>query len=231
MRASRRRRGLSALALAWLATASHADVDVTVPANANLYRAGGNANDLPGANARRVDLVAGDVGGTLRFVSVSGTTDCDGAGALCAPTGPDGSFQGSATPGPVGAISAIAYRGNDAQPLLGVFLGPDLSHPLLDGWDFRHAESFASLAPGLGEPFWVGDGRTGTGSGAWHAFTVPAGATRLFLGFHADTIANATGSLAVQIAVPEPRDGGAVAIACLSLVASERRRRSRRKPC
>lgn len=233
MRASGWRRGrrLSTLALTWLATASHADVNVTVAANAHLFRAGGNAPELAGANPRRVDLAPGDAGEIARFVAVAGATDCDGAGSLCAPTGPDGSFEGNASPGPIGAISAIAYRGGDSQPLLGVFLGADLAHPLLDGWDFRHAESFTALAPGLGEPFWIGDGKTGTGSGGWHAISVPIGATRLFLGFHSDTIANATGSLAVQIAVPEPHDGGAVAIASISFFASAQRRRPWRNRC
>src|SRR5262245_28357617 len=61
MRASGWRRGrrLATLAFVWLATASHADVNVTVPANASLYRAGGNAPELAGANPRRVDLAPG----------------------------------------------------------------------------------------------------------------------------------------------------------------------------
>ena len=42
--------------------------------------------------------------------------------------------------------------------------------------------SFAALSPLLRQIFFIGDGLTGTGSGAVQRFTVPAGATRLFLG-------------------------------------------------
>ena len=43
---------------------------------------------------------------------------------------------------------------------------------------------FASLAPGLRQSFFVGDGLTGTGAGDAQIFQVPPGATRLFLGVH-----------------------------------------------
>ncbi|HEY3242752.1 MAG TPA: hypothetical protein VGM03_05305 [Phycisphaerae bacterium] len=38
------------------------------------------------------------------------------------------------------------------------------------------------VMPGLRQPFFIGDGLTGTGSGAVQQFLVPDGATRLFLG-------------------------------------------------
>jgi hypothetical protein len=47
---------------------------------------------------------------------------------------------------------------------------------------------FATLTPALGQVFFIGDGLTGTGSGSVQTFTVPRGATRLFLG-----IADASG--------------------------------------
>jgi hypothetical protein len=42
--------------------------------------------------------------------------------------------------------------------------------------------SFPTLSPGLKQPFFIGDGMTGTGTGAVQQFVVPAGATRFFLG-------------------------------------------------
>jgi hypothetical protein len=43
--------------------------------------------------------------------------------------------------------------------------------------------NFASLSPGIGQVFFIGDGLTGTGSGSTQTFIAPSGATRLFLGF------------------------------------------------
>jgi len=42
--------------------------------------------------------------------------------------------------------------------------------------------AFANLSPLLNQTFFVGDGLTGTGTGAAQAFTVPDGATHLYLG-------------------------------------------------
>ncbi len=73
--------------------------------------------------------------------------------------------------------------------LVGVFLDnsepdlhippPDLSFLDING---NPDISFASLSPELGQVFFIGDGLTGTGSGAFQDFFAPAGATRLFLG-------------------------------------------------
>jgi hypothetical protein len=67
--------------------------------------------------------------------------------------------------------------------LLGVFL--DASTPTPGGQpaglDFSGGLSFATLAPGLKQMFWIGDGLTGTGSGASQIFAAPTGATRLYL--------------------------------------------------
>jgi hypothetical protein len=52
--------------------------------------------------------------------------------------------------------------------------------------DFSEAAlgmAFAELRPQLGQSFFIGDGLTGTGSGAQQRFVTPAGATKLYLGF------------------------------------------------
>ena len=48
---------------------------------------------------------------------------------------------------------------------------------------FRRRDRSAqpTLSPGLRQAFFIGDGRTGTGSGSVQQFVVPAGATRLLL--------------------------------------------------
>lgn len=90
--------------------------------------------------------------------------------------------------------------------------------------------SFAQLSPLLNQSFYIGDGLTGTGSGATQSFLVPDGATHVYLGIvdggyfvgAPDYYDNNSGSFAVQgtVAVPEPATSAAlvaaaVAIGCL----------------
>ncbi len=105
-----------------------------------------------------------------------------------------------------------------ADGLVGVFLGPSApasaSQPSkLDFGSAGLGLDFAGLSPGLNQVFWVGDGLTGTGSGAVQTFIVPTGATRLFLGtVDGSGWSNNSGSYSVTIngmgaataGVPEP---------------------------
>lgn len=218
-----------ALGIALAAPAARADFVVSVAASANLWRAGGNGPALPGSNPSRVDLDPADAGETLRLLDVTGTTDCDGAGSQCEPSGPDGTIEGNAEAPAFGAIVGIAYRGADSLPLLGVLLGPDLAHAPADPQNFRFAEGYERFAPALGQPFWIGDGLAGTGEGAPHEIVIPDGATRLFLGFHAPTIASATGSLSVRVAVPEPAASPAAALLALRVLRRTRARFAKRR--
>jgi hypothetical protein len=66
--------------------------------------------------------------------------------------------------------------------LVGVFLSdaqPNLSPPPAD---FPYLPSGGTVSPQVQQVFFIGDGLTGTGSGAVQQFVVPRGATRLFLG-------------------------------------------------
>jgi hypothetical protein len=73
--------------------------------------------------------------------------------------------------------------------LVGVFLNniePDLNTApadlgFLDSFG-NPAISFTSLSPALGQVFFIGDGLTGTGTGAIQNFYAPSGAARLYLG-------------------------------------------------
>ncbi len=96
--------------------------------------------------------------------------------------GPDG-YSGvntniSATGGISGLMDTKRYF-----YIVGVFLdgGQSASPPAT--LNFTKDHSFQSLAPELGQVFFVGDGLTGTGIGETQDFTVPSGATALFLGF------------------------------------------------
>ncbi len=117
--------------------------------------------------------------------------------------------------------------------LAGVFLGPDTpSGPApaqLSGTDF------ASLSPGLDQMFFIGDGLTGTGTGAVQTFVVPQGATRLFLGItddggYYDNGGTITATISPLVsAAPEPSAWalmlGGVGVAGAALRFSHRRRR------
>jgi len=71
--------------------------------------------------------------------------------------------------------------------LVGVFVGGVPSGAAPTPLDFVGAGAstgldFTSLAPGLDQIFWIGDGLTGIGTGAVQQFTAPTGATALYLG-------------------------------------------------
>jgi Ca2+-binding RTX toxin-like protein len=96
--------------------------------------------------------------------------------------GPDG---GSFTSHRPGSDNGIANTNVPYNSLVGVFLTnnqPNLS-PAPSELDFSLiGTNFTTLSPQTGQAFFIGDGLTGTGSGAVQQFVVPQGATRLFLG-------------------------------------------------
>ena len=82
-----------------------------------------------------------------------------------------------------------APQGVRANALLGVFLGDDSPTGAVTpaSLSFESGLDFASVAPEIGQIFFIGDGLTsdtnaGLFDGEPQAFNVPAGATRLFLG-------------------------------------------------
>jgi len=136
---------------------------------------GGPDGDSSPANSPVV--VSASEGAMLVF-SATGSTSVDDA--LCYAT-PDGCGI-TVTGGPGNGISAVNVP---ADALVGVFLGPaapTASTQVPPAIDFTGTGSaFSTLAPQLAQVFFIGDGLTGTGSGAVQTFLVPAGATRLFL--------------------------------------------------
>jgi len=71
--------------------------------------------------------------------------------------------------------------------LVGVFTdGTEPADPAPIRLDFGAGgitDAFTTLAPELNQVFFIGDGLTGTGSGAAQQFTAPSTATHLYLGF------------------------------------------------
>ena len=96
-------------------------------------------------------------------------------------SGPDGDV-----PKDVFAVGGISGFVGLGAALVAVFLDdaiPAFGPPA--ALDFSAAglgTSFTDLAPELGQVFFVGDGLTGTGTGARQRFVAPAGATRVFVG-------------------------------------------------
>jgi hypothetical protein len=176
-----------------------------------LYQAGGNTGPCCGDIAPVQFSFSAAAGQTLVFSSVTGTWDCDGPGSLCSPTGPDGNLGADVIIGSNGALSGTAYRGSFAIPLFGVFLAAGLPASPPPALDFRNVENFTILSPLLGQVFWIGDGLTGTGSGAFQTFNVPGTATRLFLGSFDLQAADNSGQMTAvfnisggAVGVPEP---------------------------
>jgi hypothetical protein len=98
--------------------------------------------------------------------------------------GPDGGNPDATNVFGIAGLSR--YRG-PAGGLVGVFLSDsnprDTPQPL--GLNFTSTglgTGFKKLAPELGQVFFIGDGRRGTGVGSLQKFVAPKGATRLFFG-------------------------------------------------
>lgn len=162
---------------------------ITVPGTANPWLAGApngstaaSGDVAPAQSPVQVSVTAGD---ELRFY-VSGSTGY-AVGTLISPDGDGGGYWELDH----AAENGIAALDNaPASALIGVFLDDSVptagSEP--SGLDYAvtngvsAAREAASHAPALKQPFFIGNG-VGAGS-VRQTFTVPAGATRLFLGTH-----------------------------------------------
>jgi hypothetical protein len=165
-----------------------------------------------------IDLL---LGGVLQFAATGSVGYCTG----CTSATPDG--DGGFYPHLDGAQNGIASGVYPANALMGVFLTD--AQP--DGFSAPAALDFSSiglafptLSPELRQPFFIGDGLTGTGTGSVQSFLIPVGATRLFLGT-GDGYGwyDNVGTLEVEItqsSVPEPATlvlFGSVLLALLGL--------------
>lgn len=206
------------------AAAPAVTVHLSVPGTSNPWLAGqpDGIQDPPDvAPGQSPVLVPGGLvpGSQLTFAVSGAVANCPAQpGGSCCPTcGPAFPSPDGAIPGP--GVEYFSHRevhnvANVVAPinsLIGVFLRPTVpdAHPAPTALDFSVTGlSFSAIAPALQQPFFIGDGLTGTGTGSVQVVKVPAGATRLFLGTldGAEWVNNA-GQFEVAVTmspVPEP---------------------------
>jgi hypothetical protein len=200
---------------------------VVVSGQANIFGAGHALPPEPGGGGGGVlppaMLFAAAPAQQLVLANVTGTTSCCGSLADLA-NGPDGGTNASGTTDILSwnGIAGI-IDGSHTMFLVAVFLDDsEPADPAPSRLDFSAGalgENFFTLAPAIGQVFYVGDGLTGTGSGATQTFAVPPTATRLFFGiadayqfgdptslpgFYGDNLGSFTADFMIQPFDPTP---------------------------
>ena len=154
---------------------------VTIPAQATIYGAGQAVLHDPAALPPPMVSFAPGPGKALTLSAVSGKVGCCGPSSTLVSA--DGTTQFSTNLQGLGGLAGIRVDGR-ALFLAGVFLTAQSgAAPAPDALDFSGNTGFAQFAPAIGQVFYLGDGLTGNGTGATQLVAVPAGATRVFLGF------------------------------------------------
>jgi len=168
-------------------SASGFPVSVKVDGLADIFGAGHSSADSGGELPRVIKVSPGQI---LAF-SASGEVTCQVGVPISQYNGPDGAcwLNSSTNITPFEGISGIVDD-QTTMFLAGVFLSAaepkDPAPAALNFSPQALGQNFLELAPGLRQVFFIGDGVANTGAGASGAvqwFAVPAGATRLFLGF------------------------------------------------
>jgi hypothetical protein len=217
---------------------SAAAANLTVSATNDIYRAGGFNSGSDGSTPPSVSFAAG--GGVLVINSATGLWTCTGAATF----GADGGSCFTTGMGVTGVGNMSGIADTDINTfLVGIFLDdnnpplgsapPDLRFYRSNAGSGGIQDNFLSLAPQIGQVFFIGDGLTGQGTGAQQQFIIPTTATRLFLGF-ADTsffccgtpgaYGDNSGSLSVDLSItsaaPEPDSLWLAAIGAILVLAS-----------
>lgn len=211
-----------------------ASATLSVPGTSNPFLAGQptggpyssccSGDSVPGDSPVYAGAVTG--GNVLTFTNVSGSVSYAGGVPTDPPSGDPGYLVDTSGYEPSSIINNIAgYDNAPIDALIGVFL--NAQNPATDAvtptvLDF----SSPTLTPGLQEVFYIGDG------GSSVDFTVPTGATRLYLGtvdgFGWD---NNSGAILVTVnglnsAVPEPTTWAMMILGAGAVGALMRRRRT-----
>ncbi len=183
---------------------------LTVPATANISSAGLASPVAPGGFGAGTLPVAVQIPSQQLYfqLDATGSVAFDGIYRSA-----DGRENYASNILPYGGISG--FRADVMFPLTGVFLTdapPQAPAPVT--LDFRSEGlglNFSEISPGIGQIFFVGDGRDAMGSS--QRFNIPPDATRLFLGFadaflgqgEPGAFEDNTGWLSVTVTfVPEP---------------------------
>jgi len=170
------------------------------PAGAVMLTVLGTANPNLAGRADGYACCSGDVAPTHSPAQVMGLAFSAGDALIFSATGGVAvgpSVPATNTPDGVSGFSMTNYGDGISAPtsvrvsaLMGVFLGPDdpTGGSTPAQLSFVGGLDFSSLAPGIGQIFFIGDGLTSFSfdasapDGDAQLFHVPAGATRLFLG-------------------------------------------------
>ena len=148
---------------AWICVFTAHGATFIVHATDDIFLSGGNLYTSAGGgigNAPSAFFAVGS-GGLVTFSNVTGTWSCCSGGATF--NGPDGNgFVGGSTnlqltDGKIAGIEDTA----DTMFVVGLFLGSALPLAQPSTLDLSSNENFSSLSPGLGQPFFIGDGLTG----------------------------------------------------------------------
>lgn len=158
--------------------------EIVVDGKCNIFGAGLVTPPAPGGGGGGVLPVlvplAGHPYGYVELTSVTGSVS---AGVGFALHSADGGTSASGTTDvlSLGGISGLVHA-NRTLFLTGVFLGPaSATNPAPARLDVTNANTVASFAPLLAQSFFMGDGRDASLN--MQRFYIPAGATRLYLGF------------------------------------------------
>lgn len=155
---------------------------VMIDGRSDIYSSGmktadeGRAGKLPSA----ITLAGA---GAIQFTKVVGKSGCEQDASF----GPDG---GNCAGGNTNLENAGTFSGIVASDrtlfLVGMFVGAKPAKKAPARLDFsagKQGVAFKELAPQVGQVFFIGDGKTGTGDGDVQTFKVPTGATMLYLGY------------------------------------------------
>lgn len=168
------KRMISLAAALFLAAPAAYSATVEVLGTAAVYGEG-----LTGGSTAPVSIsLGGGSGQTVTFSSVTGLVDC------CSGTpnvGPDG---GGGSTGVTGLNGLSGIQIPRRLFLAGVFISTVTAPTSPASLSYTLADlSSLSFAPLLDQVFFIGDGLTGTGTGAIQEFIAPTGADALVLGF------------------------------------------------
>lgn len=168
-------------------------VNLTVDATMDIYRAGGYNDGSNGIAPLEFSFPAGGWR-TITFPSVSGVWTCQAGEPSYGADGETSGYcliAGGATNfnsiGPFSGYHLTDFVG----ALAGVFLGdslPTSPAPALRFYVSNNSgggiqTNFLTLRPQIGQIFFIGDGLTGTGTGSIQTLYVPLTATHLYLGY------------------------------------------------